>query len=477
MSFKLTATAIAAITLMSGVAVAGRALLLARLAGSHRRHRRQSTVRPWAASRAPWSVRSSIHRPQRLSTYVREAPAPANIDCAGKSRGWPRHQRRSLVTPVPENPKYGYAIVNNERVIIEPSSARLFRSSIDRTRLSGAANALPLKASHSCRRYGAESFAPSVLRCCSKPQVASPVGNQSPVSALATPRRYSISVAKTTTRLCAVVRLPITRTTEAHAGIYPAHSRLIYDCPALSTYAMADAGGCEEATSGRRVGATDTSPLSTGMSVAHLNWCSSRYRSFDPTTNTYRTFEGQVRVCQPPFESRDPASTSPVAALPANTRQDGTPVATDPIARTTTHISPTLGHAWNARHRLKPRRSRRSNNRRILDQSPFCSAVRFVVSFLGTMRGIRFRRQEHRPKLGRATNRTRWMGHGERIVLLSRILPEHGISGQTCLAVSGRASSSLEFCRTRFRPAPLGADDTLGAIMRVLIVEDGPALR
>ncbi|MFS2152865.1 MULTISPECIES: BA14K family protein [unclassified Rhizobium] len=102
--------------------------------------------------------------------------------------------------------------------------------------------------------------------------------------------------------------------------VYPALQTYIRLPPALSTYAMADTR--EVAKKPLAVAAsapTDTSPLSTGMSVAHLNWCSSRYRSFDPTTNTYRTFEGQVRVCQPPFESRDPASTSPVAALPANT--------------------------------------------------------------------------------------------------------------------------------------------------------------
>lgn len=90
--------------------------------------------------------------------------------------------------------------------------------------------------------------------------------------------------------------------------------------PALSTYAMADT---REVTgkplSVAASAPTDTSPPSAEMSAAHLNWCSSRYRSFDPRTNTYRTFVGQVRVCQPPFEINDMASTSPVAAFPANT--------------------------------------------------------------------------------------------------------------------------------------------------------------
>jgi hypothetical protein len=31
------------------------------------------------------------------------------------------------VTPVPENPKYSYAIVNDERVIVEPSSRKVIQ--------------------------------------------------------------------------------------------------------------------------------------------------------------------------------------------------------------------------------------------------------------------------------------------------------------------------------------------------------------
>ncbi len=32
-----------------------------------------------------------------------------------------------VVTPVPDNPKYSYAVVNDERVIVEPSSRKVIR--------------------------------------------------------------------------------------------------------------------------------------------------------------------------------------------------------------------------------------------------------------------------------------------------------------------------------------------------------------
>jgi len=89
--------------------------------------------------------------------------------------------------------------------------------------------------------------------------------------------------------------------------------------PALSTYAMADS---------RRVAVkrpaaaapvvADIPPPAIEISAEHLNWCASHYRSFDPATNTYRSFQGQVRVCQPPSETSGAAmtSTSSTAADP-----------------------------------------------------------------------------------------------------------------------------------------------------------------
>lgn len=34
---------------------------------------------------------------------------------------------------------------------------------------------------------------------------------------------------------------------------------------------------------------------------AHANWCSSRYRSYDPVTNSYQSFSGSRKACVSPF--------------------------------------------------------------------------------------------------------------------------------------------------------------------------------
>ena len=66
--------------------------------------------------------------PQKVVTYVREAPAPrARVVVKEKVViGQPLPQT-VIVTPVPENPKYAYAIVNDERVIVEPSSRKVIQ--------------------------------------------------------------------------------------------------------------------------------------------------------------------------------------------------------------------------------------------------------------------------------------------------------------------------------------------------------------
>ncbi|MBB3446764.1 DUF1236 domain-containing protein [Rhizobium sp. BK379] len=50
--------------------------------------------------------------PQKVVTYVQQAPAP---------------ETHVVVTPIPDEPKYSYAIVNDERVIVEPSSRKVIQ--------------------------------------------------------------------------------------------------------------------------------------------------------------------------------------------------------------------------------------------------------------------------------------------------------------------------------------------------------------
>ncbi|TAZ71125.1 BA14K family protein (plasmid) [Rhizobium ruizarguesonis] len=38
------------------------------------------------------------------------------------------------------------------------------------------------------------------------------------------------------------------------------------------------------------------------LSAAHLAWCGKRYRSFDPVTNSYRSYSGETRECSSPFQ-------------------------------------------------------------------------------------------------------------------------------------------------------------------------------
>jgi hypothetical protein len=47
----------------------------------------------------------------------------------------------------------------------------------------------------------------------------------------------------------------------------------------------------------------------------HLNWCASRYKSFNAGTNSYRSYSGEARTCVSPFER------SPVASLDTPEKQ------------------------------------------------------------------------------------------------------------------------------------------------------------
>ncbi|MBB4238156.1 BA14K family protein [Rhizobium esperanzae] len=39
------------------------------------------------------------------------------------------------------------------------------------------------------------------------------------------------------------------------------------------------------------------------FSAEHLAWCTQHYRSFDPSTNSYRSYSGEIRTCSSPYES------------------------------------------------------------------------------------------------------------------------------------------------------------------------------
>jgi len=66
--------------------------------------------------------------PQKVVTYVQQAPAPkARVVVKEKVVVGQPLPETVVVTPIPDEPKYSYAIVNDERVIVEPSSRKVIQ--------------------------------------------------------------------------------------------------------------------------------------------------------------------------------------------------------------------------------------------------------------------------------------------------------------------------------------------------------------
>jgi hypothetical protein len=66
--------------------------------------------------------------PERVVTYVRDAPMPADtVVVKEKVVVGEALPSTVVVQQVPENPKYSYAIVNKQRVIVEPSSRKVIQ--------------------------------------------------------------------------------------------------------------------------------------------------------------------------------------------------------------------------------------------------------------------------------------------------------------------------------------------------------------
>ena len=63
-------------------------------------------------------------------------------------------------------------------------------------------------------------------------------------------------------------------------------------------------------------------PVRLVLSTAHLQWCAERYRSFDPATNSYRSYSGETRSCKSPYGASQFGENTTVANL--DDRDDGT---------------------------------------------------------------------------------------------------------------------------------------------------------
>ncbi len=53
-------------------------------------------------------------------------------------------------------------------------------------------------------------------------------------------------------------------------------------------------------------------------SEAHVAWCANRYRSYDPGSNTYRSYTGTVRTCVSPHMDEGRAASSPAGLSQAH---------------------------------------------------------------------------------------------------------------------------------------------------------------
>jgi hypothetical protein len=64
--------------------------------------------------------------PREVVTYVQQQPTPVSTAVVEEPVVvGHRLSSEVVVVPVPDNPKYGYAIVNNQRVIVEPQSHKV----------------------------------------------------------------------------------------------------------------------------------------------------------------------------------------------------------------------------------------------------------------------------------------------------------------------------------------------------------------
>lgn len=64
--------------------------------------------------------------PQKVVSYVQEAPVPTErVVVKEKVAVGVALPETVMVTPVPDDPHYAYAVVNDQRVIVEPSSRKV----------------------------------------------------------------------------------------------------------------------------------------------------------------------------------------------------------------------------------------------------------------------------------------------------------------------------------------------------------------
>ncbi|MBB2753321.1 UNVERIFIED_ORG: hypothetical protein GGI57_004031 [Rhizobium aethiopicum] len=80
---------------------------------------------------------------------------------------------------------------------------------------------------------------------------------------------------------------------QRYERIAPVYSSYVTEAPAVMTVrAKPEPAG----PSTERLGPQPKFP------AEHLAWCAERYRSFDPATNSYRSYSGEIRACSSPHQ-------------------------------------------------------------------------------------------------------------------------------------------------------------------------------
>ncbi|MBY5698990.1 BA14K family protein [Rhizobium leguminosarum] len=76
--------------------------------------------------------------------------------------------------------------------------------------------------------------------------------------------------------------------------IPPLYSSYVTEAPAITTFRAKPVSD--------RPSTAELQTPQPKLSAEHLAWCAQRYRSFDPATNSYRSYSGGTRECSSPFQ-------------------------------------------------------------------------------------------------------------------------------------------------------------------------------
>ncbi|QPB22747.1 DUF1236 domain-containing protein [Rhizobium sp. 007] len=117
-----------AIALMSGAAFAGSSTVNGAVGGAATGAIVGGPAGAAIGGAAGAVVGTLLDPPPKVVTYVREAPPPSGTVVIKEKVvvGQPLPEA-VVVTPVPDDPTYAYAVVNDQRVIVEPSSRKVIQ--------------------------------------------------------------------------------------------------------------------------------------------------------------------------------------------------------------------------------------------------------------------------------------------------------------------------------------------------------------